>query len=75
VAKYGDAFYPVASHFAGPIDGGNIGLEIAWAESEAEFKAGKLETVRLFLDPDEIEEFAAKLRRQIEVVRQRKQPN
>ena len=26
-AKYGDAFYPVASYFAEPIDGGNIGVE------------------------------------------------
>ena len=25
-AKYGDAFYPVASYFAEPIDGGNIGV-------------------------------------------------
>jgi hypothetical protein len=27
VAKYGDAFYPVANYFAGPIDGGQIGVE------------------------------------------------
>jgi hypothetical protein len=74
-AKYGDAFYPVANYFAGPIDGGNIGFELAWAESEADFKAGKLKTARLFLRPDAAEDFAAELRRQVEAVRQRKQPN
>jgi hypothetical protein len=68
VAKCGDAFYPVASYFAGPIAGGNIGLEIAWAESEADFNVGKLETVRLLPDPDEAEDFAAELRRQAEAV-------
>jgi hypothetical protein len=75
VAKYGDAFYPVASYFAAPIDGGNISLELEWAESQAGFKAGKLKTVRLFLAPQAAEEFAAELRRQVEAVRQRGQPN
>ena len=37
-AKYGDAFYPVASYFAEPIDGGNIGVELRWAENEADLK-------------------------------------
>ena len=75
VAQYGDAFYPVADYFVGSIDGGNIGLELQWAESEADYRAGKLKILRLFFAPDEAEEFAAELRRQVEAVRQRGQPN
>jgi hypothetical protein len=74
-AKYGDAFCPVSNYFAEPIDGGNIGVELEWAESEADFKAGRLQIARLFLSPDAAEEFAAELRRQVEAARQRKQPN
>ena len=51
VAQYGDAFYPVADYFVGPIDNGQIGVELERAESEADFKAGKLTTARLFLAP------------------------
>jgi hypothetical protein len=69
------AFYPIANYFVGPIDGGNIGVELEWAESEADFRAGRLETARLFLAPDAVEEFAADLRRQVDAARQRKQPN
>jgi hypothetical protein len=75
VAKYGDAFYRVASYFAGPIDGGNIGLEIALAENEADLKTGKHKTARLFLAPDAADDLGAELRRQVEAVRQRKLPN
>ena len=46
----------------GPIDGGNIGIELEWAESEADFKAGRHKTARLFLAPDAAEEFAVGLR-------------
>jgi hypothetical protein len=40
VAKYGDAIDPVANYFVGPIDGGQIGVKLEWAESEADFRAG-----------------------------------
>jgi hypothetical protein len=58
-----------------PIDGGHIGVKLVWAESEADFRAGKLKTARLFLSPNAVEEFAAELRRQVEAARQREQPN
>jgi len=63
VARMGDAFYSVANYFAGPIDGGRIGVELEWAESEADFRTGKLKTARLFLSPGAAEEFAAEVKR------------
>jgi hypothetical protein len=59
VARMGDASYPVANYFAGPIDGRNIGVELECAESEAEFRADKLKMARLFLAPDAAEVFAS----------------
>jgi hypothetical protein len=38
---------------------GQIGVELEWAESEADFRAARLKTARLFLTPDAAEEFAA----------------
>jgi hypothetical protein len=46
VAKQGDAFYPLVSHFVGPIDDGQVGFEFEWAESEADYRAGKVKTIR-----------------------------
>jgi len=48
---------------------------LEWAESEAEFRARKLKTARLFPSPDAAEEFAAGLRREVEAARRRGQPN
>jgi hypothetical protein len=73
-ANFGDAFYPVASYFAEPIDGGNIGVELRWAENEADFRAGKHKTARLSLAPDAADDLGAELRRQAVAVR-RGQPN
>jgi hypothetical protein len=75
VAKYGDAFYPLVSTFVGPIDQGQIGLELEWAESDADFRAGKLKTARLFLSPEVADELSENLRRQADAVRQRGHPN
>jgi hypothetical protein len=55
----------------GPIDGRNIGVELEWAESVADSRAGKFKTVRLFLRPEAAEDFAAELRRQVEAARLR----
>jgi len=75
MAKPGDVFVPIVRYKTVPMSQESVGIEFTWAMSEADLRAGRLQTARLLLPAAQIRELAQVLLEQAAIAEQRARPN
>ena len=67
MARAGDVFVPLIRWSTVATKGGCIAIELTWSESEADFRAGRVEEARVFLPAGKARQFAAAMIEQAEI--------
>jgi|HubBroStandDraft_1064217.scaffolds.fasta_scaffold852527_2 hypothetical protein len=75
MAKAGDRFLPITGWATIAMAEGMVGIELIWAESEDDLRAGRLKTVRVVLSAEKAVELGDSLRSQAAISLQRQRPN
>lgn len=75
MAKGGDVFLPLAAWQTAAMSEKSVGIELTWALSEADLRAGRLRSVRLAVGAGEARLLAQSLMAQAAVAEQRERPN
>ena len=74
MATAGDTFLPITGWSTIAMESA-VGIELIWAESEVDLRAGRLKTARVVLAAEKAVELGDSLRSQAAISLQRQRPN